>query len=131
MIDRKALLSDLKKLVSSLERDLRGRCEENADVDAGVREEYERAKEAKRAAQAYKVWRDEWITQVAVAWVLGVVFVRFIEDNELIPAPFIAGRASACSSGRSSGRRSSSRTRRSRIASTSSTSSAWWRSSRR
>ncbi len=92
MIDRKALLDDLKKLVTKLEKDLRERCEENAEVDARVRVEYEKAKEAKRTAVAYKpTWRDEWITQVAVAWVLGAVFVRFIEDNELIVAPFIAG----------------------------------------
>ena len=91
MIDRKALLGDLKKLVTKLEKDLRERWSENAEVDARVRIEYEKAKEAKRTAQAYKVWRDEWITQVAVAWVLGVVFVRFIEDNGLIAAPFIAG----------------------------------------
>lgn len=91
MIDRKRLLDDLRKLVTKLEKDLRERCEENADVDARVRREYEQAKEAKRTAQLYKIWRDEWITQVAVAWVLGVVFVRFIEDNELIATPFIAG----------------------------------------
>jgi type I restriction-modification system DNA methylase subunit len=91
LIDRKALLDDLKKLVTKLEKDLRERCEENTEVDARVRIEYEKAKEAKRTAQAYTVWRDEWITQVAVAWVLGVVFVRFIEDNGLIAAPFIAG----------------------------------------
>lgn len=91
MIARKALLDDLKKLVTKLEKDLRARCEEYAEVDAQVRVEYGKAKEAKRTAQAYTVWRDEWITQVAVAWVLGVVFVRFIEDNGLIAAPFIAG----------------------------------------
>lgn len=91
MIDRKALLDDVKKLVTKLEKDLRERCEENAEVDAQARGEYDKAREAKRTAQAYSVWRDEWITQVAVAWVLGVVFVRFIEDNELIAAPFIAG----------------------------------------
>jgi type I restriction-modification system DNA methylase subunit len=91
LIDRKALLDDLKKLVTKLEKDLRERCEEYSEVDARVRNEYEKAREAKRTAQAYTVWRDEWITQLAVAWVLGVVFVRFIEDNELIAAPFIAG----------------------------------------
>ncbi|HWJ40667.1 MAG TPA: BREX-2 system adenine-specific DNA-methyltransferase PglX, partial [Candidatus Limnocylindrales bacterium] len=92
MIDRKALLDDLKKLVTKLEKDLRERCDKNAEVDARVRIEYEKAKEAKRTSVAYKpTWRDEWITQVAVAWVLGAVFVRFIEDNELIVAPFIAG----------------------------------------
>lgn len=91
MINPKLLLNDLKKLVVKLEKDLRDRCEENEEVDASVRAEYEKARDGKRTAQTYKVWRDEWITQAAVAWVLGVVFVRFIEDNELIPAPFIAG----------------------------------------
>ena len=33
----------------------------------------------------------ERVTQVAVAWVLGTVFVRFCEDNDLIEYPFIAG----------------------------------------
>ncbi|MEU5381746.1 BREX-2 system adenine-specific DNA-methyltransferase PglX [Streptomyces sp. NPDC005968] len=31
------------------------------------------------------------VTQVAVAWVLGTVFVRFCEDNGLIPEPFLTG----------------------------------------
>jgi hypothetical protein len=91
LIGRKALLDDLKKLVTKLEKDLRERCEENVEINAQVRIEYEKAKEAKRTAQAYQIWRDGWITQVAVAWVLGVVFVRFIEDNGLIAAPFVAG----------------------------------------
>ncbi|MET8456594.1 BREX-2 system adenine-specific DNA-methyltransferase PglX [Streptomyces parvulus] len=31
------------------------------------------------------------VTQVAVAWVLGTVFVRFCEDNRLIPEPYFTG----------------------------------------
>ncbi|HET6356262.1 BREX-2 system adenine-specific DNA-methyltransferase PglX [Streptomyces sp.] len=31
------------------------------------------------------------VTQVAVAWVLGTVFVRFCEDNRLIPEPYLTG----------------------------------------
>ncbi|MFH8927680.1 BREX-2 system adenine-specific DNA-methyltransferase PglX [Streptomyces pristinaespiralis] len=31
------------------------------------------------------------VTQVAVAWVLGTVFVRFCEDNGLIPDPYLTG----------------------------------------
>lgn len=31
------------------------------------------------------------VTQVAVAWVLGTVFVRFCEDNLLIPEPYLTG----------------------------------------
>ena len=36
-------------------------------------------------------YRDEQVTQAAVAWVLATVFVRFCEDNHLIPDPWIAG----------------------------------------
>ncbi|MEU5751758.1 BREX-2 system adenine-specific DNA-methyltransferase PglX [Streptomyces sp. NPDC047829] len=31
------------------------------------------------------------VTQAAVAWVLGTVFVRFCEDNRLIPEPYLTG----------------------------------------
>ena len=31
------------------------------------------------------------ITQAAAAWVSSCVFVRFLEDNELVPTPRIAG----------------------------------------
>ena len=37
------------------------------------------------------MWREDRVTQVAVAWVLGTVFVRFCEDNDLIEYPVIAG----------------------------------------
>ena len=36
-------------------------------------------------------WRDGEITQAAVAWVLGCVFVRFLEDNGLIDQALISG----------------------------------------
>ena len=36
-------------------------------------------------------WLEDRVTQVAVAWVLGSVFVRFAEDNGLIEHPYIAG----------------------------------------
>ena len=36
-------------------------------------------------------WRDGEITQAAVAWVLGCVFVRFLEDNALIDQALISG----------------------------------------
>jgi len=61
------------------------------EIDAKLRHEYASGKEAHRTAQAYEVWRDEYLTQVAVAWVLGCVFVRFLEDNELIDTPRLAG----------------------------------------
>ncbi|MGH9848143.1 MAG: hypothetical protein ACREEM_56390 [Blastocatellia bacterium] len=55
------------------------------------RGEYDRARQAERTAAGYEIWRDEFITQAAVAWTLGCVFVRFIEDNGLVKTPRLAG----------------------------------------
>src|SRR5262245_19121685 len=84
MIEPKNLLTDLQRLTNKLEDDLGARCKELPEVDARGRAEYNRAKQADRTAAAYEVWRDEFITQAGVAWALGCVFVRFIEDNSLV-----------------------------------------------
>ena len=52
-----------------------------------LREEYAAAQAANRTVQSFEEWRADLITQVAVAWVLRGVFVRFLEDNALIPTP--------------------------------------------
>jgi hypothetical protein len=93
MIDRTALLEDLKRLVTRVEGDLLARSED-ADVPeiaSVLRGEYERARAAKRTADTYGKWREDRITQTAVAWVLSCVFVRFLEDNDLIAPPRVAG----------------------------------------
>ncbi|CAM04376.1 BREX-2 system adenine-specific DNA-methyltransferase PglX [Saccharopolyspora erythraea] len=90
-IDQAALVKDLRARVSTLEDDLRARAAEVKEFDAALREEYEAAREAERTAATYESWLDERVTQVAAAWVLGTVFVRFCEDNGLIPDPFLAG----------------------------------------
>src|SRR5688572_17784852 len=91
MVDPKALLPDLQKLLTTLEDDLRARCESQPGVDAPLRAQYSAAREGNRTAQAYEVWRDDQITQAAVAWILGCVFVRFCEDNHLIDPPRLSG----------------------------------------
>ena len=90
-VDQKALLADLRKQVTLLEVDLRQRSEDEPEFAEPLSAEYRGAREAKRTAATFEAWRDERITQVAAAWVLGTVFVRFCEDNDLIDAPFIAG----------------------------------------
>lgn len=91
MIDSKKLLTDCQTLLRKLEDDLRQRCRELPDIDATVRAEYARAREAERTAAAYEVWRDEFLTQVGVMWILAGVFIRFLEDNRLIDTPLVAG----------------------------------------
>ncbi|WP_433890501.1 BREX-2 system adenine-specific DNA-methyltransferase PglX [Streptomyces sp. CA-111067] len=85
------LLKDLRKQVKTLEGDLRERSEDVAEYKAKLEAEYAQAREAKRTAATYGAWRDERITQVAAAWVLACVFVRFCEDNLLIADPYLAG----------------------------------------
>lgn len=61
------------------------------EVGETLRSDYKQAKEAERTAQSYEEWRSDTITQMASAWVLNGVFVRFLEDNQLIDPPVIAG----------------------------------------
>ncbi|GIJ23055.1 BREX-2 system adenine-specific DNA-methyltransferase PglX [Micromonospora lutea] len=91
MVDRKLLLSDLQKQVKNLEKDLREQAETVEEVRSRLRGEYDHAFKVGRTAATWTAWRDERVTQVAVAWVLGTVFVRFCEDNGLLPDPYLAG----------------------------------------
>lgn len=92
MIDRAALLADLKKQVAALETDLRERAEaDDSEFKPSLEAEWRRAKEASRIAATYESWLDGQVTQAAVAWVLGTVFLRFCEDNGLIELPYLAG----------------------------------------
>ncbi|WP_406492526.1 BREX-2 system adenine-specific DNA-methyltransferase PglX [Streptomyces sp. NBC_01604] len=90
-LDQAALLKDLRRQVVVLEDDLRARSESEDEYRVRLESEYRRAREAQRTAATYGAWRDERVTQAAVAWVLACVFVRFCEDHGLIEAPFIAG----------------------------------------
>lgn len=86
-----AFLPELKKLVTDLSEDLLTRSTESAEIDAGLREAYAQIEKGGRTAQAFEVWREDYLDQVAVAWVLACVFVRFMEDNHLIDECWLAG----------------------------------------
>ena len=97
MIDAGALTAALKKLVLEVEDDLRarvdGRDEDLREADALTRwrAEYDEALTASRTGRTWTEWRDDRVTQAAVAWVLTTVFVRFCEDNGLVSKVWIAG----------------------------------------
>ena len=91
MLDIKTLLPELKKLVTDLSEDLLARSTDNAEVDAGLREAYTQIEKGGRTADPFEVWREDYLDQVAVAWVLACVFVRFMEDNHLIDECWLAG----------------------------------------
>ncbi|MEV3920805.1 BREX-2 system adenine-specific DNA-methyltransferase PglX [Actinomadura coerulea] len=90
-MDKAALLKDLRKQVTSLEDDLRAGTEPGQQFHAKLKGEYDRAREHQRTALTFGQWRDDRVTQAAVAWILATVFVRFCEDNDLIAEPWIAG----------------------------------------
>ncbi|MGY1453788.1 BREX-2 system adenine-specific DNA-methyltransferase PglX [Streptomyces sp. SS8] len=60
-------------------------------VAGRLRDEYDQAFGIGRTGATWSQWLGERVTQVAVAWVLGTVFVRFCEDNRLIPEPYVTG----------------------------------------
>src|SRR5690606_39094108 len=74
-----------------LVEDLRTRCEEDPALDAPLRAQWQEARAAARTAQPYETWRESEFEQVAAAWVLACVFVRFLEDNGLVDPPRLAG----------------------------------------
>jgi hypothetical protein len=90
MIDASALLKDLKKLLRTLEADIRGRVEGSA-LEEELKAEWRAARDAKRTAQAFTAWLDDEVTQAAVHWILACVFLRFVEDNGLMERPWLSG----------------------------------------
>ncbi|MGE3853711.1 MAG: BREX-2 system adenine-specific DNA-methyltransferase PglX [Planctomycetota bacterium] len=84
MAESQRLLDDLQAEVDALQDDIRRRADEVREFDTVLRTEYAAAVRAHRTAETFESWREEPVTQAAVAWVLGTVFVRFLEDNGLI-----------------------------------------------
>ncbi len=91
MIDRRALLADLRRHLKRLEQDLAERSENVQEMKSALEAEYRTARDAERTGDTFRVWRAGALTQAAVAWLLGCVFVRFVEDNGLIDTALIAG----------------------------------------
>src|ERR1700756_2283382 len=86
-----ALTAALQRLVLRLEDDLRSRVEADVEILAAWRAEHRAALDRGRTAASWQAWRDDRVTQAAVAWVLTTVFIRFCEDNELVAPVWISG----------------------------------------
>jgi hypothetical protein len=91
MISRTALLASLLPVSKKLEQDLRQQLAILPDAKARLHADWQAARAVKRTAQAFEVFVEDQITQVAVAWILSAVFVRFLEDNGLVDAPLLSG----------------------------------------
>ncbi|MCL5969860.1 MAG: BREX-2 system adenine-specific DNA-methyltransferase PglX [Betaproteobacteria bacterium] len=91
MINATRLLSDLTKLLKRLEGDLLERIEQTPALKASLQTEWQAARAAERCAETFETWADQVITQAGVHWLLSCVFLRFIEDNQLIERPWLGG----------------------------------------
>ncbi|WP_370666142.1 BREX-2 system adenine-specific DNA-methyltransferase PglX [Streptomyces sp. IBSBF 2507] len=90
-LDHDALLKDLQKQVGLLEDDLRERAHGDGEQAEALKAEYQRALLSDRTSVPYGSWLEERVVQIAAAWVLACVFVRFCEDNGLVPDARLSG----------------------------------------
>ena len=96
-VDSADLVAALRRQVLALEADLRERVdgEDHALRQPGVwqawESDYNAALSAQRTAATWAQWRNERLTQAAVAWVLLTVFGRYCEDNALVSPRWISG----------------------------------------
>ncbi|MBP7659290.1 MAG: BREX-2 system adenine-specific DNA-methyltransferase PglX, partial [Burkholderiaceae bacterium] len=91
MIHAPQLLAALTRQLKRLETDLRQRIAELPHLDADLRGEWQAARDARRCAETFETWADQIITQAGVHWLLSCVFLRFIEDNDLVERPWLSG----------------------------------------
>ena len=84
MIDEQRLREGLQRLLRDTETAIRERISDEPSIEPQLRERHAAAVRAGRtagSATGYNSYADEAITQAAVHWLLGCVFVRFLEDN--------------------------------------------------
>ncbi|WP_433531867.1 BREX-2 system adenine-specific DNA-methyltransferase PglX [Micromonospora sp. CA-263727] len=98
-------LKPLQTQVTALTDDLRGQVGQDSELESSLRKEHAEATEARRTAGAFETWLEDILDQAAVAWVLGCVFVRFVEDNDLVEPLWIGGPEPNAPVGRAMGER--------------------------
>lgn len=86
-----AHLKDLQRLQREVQEDLRQRCDEVVELRERLQADYQAARDRGRTTSTYGEWREQSITQSAAAWVLACVFVRYLEDHELVDEVWLAG----------------------------------------
>ena len=60
------------------------------ELDSWLQAQYDKAV-GHRTGASFEEWREDQLDQAAVAWLLGTVFVRFCEDNDLVSGVWLAG----------------------------------------
>src|SRR4051794_7434667 len=83
------LPKQLQPALKALEKDLLARAKA-VRVEAGLKAAWEDEQKAGQTGFGFDPWRRERVTQLAVAWILSVVFVRTLEDRGYVD-PRVAG----------------------------------------
>ena len=91
MIDETRLREDLVRLLTATENNIRQPLRRRAAVNLPLEERYDSARRAGRTGMTFSAWREGEITQAGVAWLLACVFVRFLEDNDLLGEVYLSG----------------------------------------
>jgi hypothetical protein len=84
VINELLLRQGLQKLLKQTDTAIRERLSDEPALGAKLRERHAAAVRAERtegSVKGYNTFADEAITQAAAHWLLGCVFVRFLEDN--------------------------------------------------
>ena len=100
MIEANLLLTDLRRELALLVDDLGTQVRGDAGVRVRLETEWKSAFDNSRTGRTFEAWMEDRLTQVAVAWLLACVFVRFCEDNKLITEPLIGGPGDQGAAGR-------------------------------
>ena len=79
----------LQPALKALEKDLLARAK-TEHVEVGLRTAWTEEQKAGQTGLGFDPWRRERVTQLAVAWVLSIVFVRTLEDRGYVD-PRVAG----------------------------------------
>ncbi len=90
-LDSAAFLAATRPVLALLKTDLHDRSEASPAVRAALATTHARERDAGRTGDSFAEWRGHFIEQVAAAWLLSCVFVRTLEDRNLLGHPRIAG----------------------------------------
>ena len=90
-LDAGLLVAAIQPLRKLLEEDLLARAKASPAIQKALDKRHQAEKEADRTADAFTVWQRRFVEQVAAAWILSAIFVRTLEDRDLLESARIAG----------------------------------------
>jgi len=85
-LDAAAFLRAAQPTLRRLTDDLLVRADASPRVTAALKRQHATARAQHRTAEEFVVWRRSVVVQVAAAWLLSCVFIRVLEDRNLIHA---------------------------------------------